>query len=407
MAYYSSLDVWNQITTTGNTLSFTYEKLDRSDGVKFLLPQSIQSCKITFDGLAEVKRTAEFTILETDSEPIDYLNDRIRPWINVLMPDGGYSTHPMGVFLLDAPTRHWENGLITRAVTGYDKTKLFQDASFGGDSDVTLGSYIIPAGSLYTDQLLELIIRSGVLDNHIKITESDLSAAVSRKITKRNAKSLRKQRQGLRSKLQYYQRHKVTVHTAIQKLIRAINYEDVWFDGYGHAVVEPKADMNDKPVKHIYRTDDKSIMLPVVDQTLDLANTPNVIIRAINQPDRPIVVSKFTNSDPSSPISTVSRGRKIVDFDTVDAASKNELDQIVRQEAINAANVYEEVTFSTMINPMHSYLDRIQMHHDGLGIDADYQEVGWSIEMKPGGVMTHTARHLFHLERALIGVPDA
>ncbi len=121
-----------------------------------------------------------------------------------------------------------------------------------------------------------------------------------------------------------------------------------------------------------------------------------------------MLVSKWTNADPESPTSIVSRGRKIPLFDaSVDAATQAELDGLVRRAAIDASNIYEHVNIETMINPMHSNRDIVQLTHPGLGIDDLFTEVSWEIDMQAGGIMKHDLRRLINLNKNVVGDPDA
>jgi hypothetical protein len=327
------------------------------------------------------------------------------------MPDGGWADYPQGVFLLSSPTRHYERGLITRQIDGYDKTKTLLDASFG-TGDTTIGNYVIPAGTLYTDQIVSLLNQAGILSGQIKIIESDRTTVETRlhsnmKKYKHYRAHYRARAITLKKQLRSTRRKLASVNHIIAKLTQGINYEELWFDSYGNAVVEPYQDPDSAEIEHTYEVADDNILQPVLDQTLDLFDIPNVIVLVVSQSDRPMLRSKFVNNDPSSPVSTVRRGRKIIHFDdSLDVATQAELDAICKQTAIGAANVYETVSFSTMINPLHSNADVMSLVHPTMGISAKYMETGWSIEFKPGGTMTHTAQRVINLDAALVGDPD-
>lgn len=404
---YTYDQVFDVLTSSGSQLRFQYELLDNRNNTKFWLTRSVTSCKVEYDYTAQIKRTAKLSMVEDPLEPIDYVNDRIRPWIGVLMPDGGWADFPQGVFLLNAPKRHYENGLITRAVDGFDQAKAIAQSTFG-TGDVTIANIVIPAGTLYTDQIMNMLTYASIQQAQISITESQRQTLVDRGYTKSTARRYLQTLKLLNARLK--QRKAAYGHTlhVIRSLMHEINYEDLWFDGYGVAHVHPYVEPTRDAIDHRYEVGDKSIILPVLDQTLDIADLPNVIVLVVSHPDRPVMVSKYFNMDPTSPISIPSRGRRVVYFDaSLDVAGQNELDSIAKRLAVNAANIYEQVDLQTMINPMHGNRDIVKLTHPGTGIDDVYVETKWSIEMKPGGTMAHTLQRLINLDSSVIGAPDA
>jgi hypothetical protein len=89
-------------------LSYRYERLDRYNNYVEDIDY-IQSCSIENNGLADIKRTAKFDILDTGS--INYLQDRIKPYVRLAMPaDETYSDYvktldPMYWWKMDDPIK--------------------------------------------------------------------------------------------------------------------------------------------------------------------------------------------------------------------------------------------------------------------------------------------------------------
>jgi hypothetical protein len=88
-------------------------------------------------------------------------------------------------------------------------------------------------------------------------------------------------------------------------------------------------------------------------------------------------------------------------------ATQAELDALVHQAAIDAANVYEQVSLPTMLVPNHGNRDIIELTHAGLGLSADFSEQTWSMDLKPGGTMSHGLRRVVNIDQSLLGDPDA
>jgi len=82
---YTSAEVVAALTAQSGTrlLTFRHDRLDSSN--KYLGPvQSMTAAEVSNASLASIKRTAKFTLL--DSEGINYGSDRIRPWARLAMP---------------------------------------------------------------------------------------------------------------------------------------------------------------------------------------------------------------------------------------------------------------------------------------------------------------------------------
>ncbi|PEB52440.1 hypothetical protein COO03_11670, partial [Bacillus sp. AFS098217] len=67
------------------SVKFKYELLNKANEFKQVL-YSVKQASIDFGAFNEIKRTARFTIQEQSSIEIDWLNDRIRPIMQLEMP---------------------------------------------------------------------------------------------------------------------------------------------------------------------------------------------------------------------------------------------------------------------------------------------------------------------------------
>lgn len=100
--------------------------------------------------------------------------------------------------------------------------------------------------------------------------------------------------------------------------------------------------------------------------------------------------SSYTNDDPDSPYSTVSRGRVIVSSEAVeDIASQAELDAYVLKVAAESMQATDRLEFSTMNMPGHGYRECLWVEVPAYGIAASYIETGWEMDLRPGGTMKH------------------
>jgi hypothetical protein len=273
-----------------------------------------------------------------------------------------YAEWPQGVFLLSSPNRkRTPAGTITRDVDAYDQLQVLVD-------DKVSDRYTVTAGTVYTEAVRTLL--SGIPLK--SIANSTLTLPVA------------KDWEPGTSKL-----------AIINELLSAINYRSLSFDENGTALVQPYTSPQDRPAEYVYVDDSTSVIVPDVEQTLDVFSIPNKWVLVVSDPDRAAITGTYTNADPTSLTSTVSRGRTIVDFRTEqDAADQTTLDAQAKRLAFEASQVYEEVPFSTAIMPIHSGDDVYTITFSGLAISAKYSAHTWDMTLEAGTMMKHTARRV-------------
>jgi hypothetical protein len=339
--------------------SFRYDLLT-SANVFVQALDCVLGCTIEQEWHADIKRSARFTIRDTGE--INYLQDRIQPWARLHLPPWGaddWVEWPLGVFGLVSPTRTADaSAVVTREVDGYDGLQTFAD-------DRVDARYTVAAGTAYTTAVATLL--GSITTN---ITASAATLPVAREWDPGTPKL-----------------------KIINELLAAVNYESLSFDEHGVAVVKPYTSPQYRPEEYVYADGADSIMLPEVEQTLDLFSVPNQWVLVVSDPDQAALTSTYTNSDPASPTSTVSRQRTIVDFRTEqDAADQATLDAKAARLAFEASQVYEAIGFETGLMPIHSGNDVYRIRFSPLAVDAKYVELSWSVELRAGAAMSHRVR---------------
>lgn len=343
--------------------SFRYELLD-ANGIHIGDLENVESGKVDQDWLAEIKRTASFTVQETTF--IDYLSDRIKPWVRLHLPpfgDDDWVEWPQGVFILSTPTRSINAaGHVSRDVAGYDLTQILLDDKVGT-------RHSVPAATAYTTAI------GALLPSYADVVVSPLTVPVTMEWDPGTSKL-----------------------KIINDLLAAINYESLSVNEVGVFQVRPYRSPAERGIEYYYGHGPDSIMLPDVDQTLDLFSIPNHWVLVVSEPDRVPLAGTYTNTDPGSLTSTVRRGRTIVDYRTEqDAANQATLDAKAARLAFEASQVYEAVDFTTGLNPLHSGNDVYSILDPRLGLDAKFVEYRWSMELAPAGQMSHKARRVVSL----------
>jgi hypothetical protein len=341
--------------------TFRYELLDAGNVFVQDL-DNIISCTIEQNWLADIKRSAKFSIAETGI--IDYLSDRIKPHIRTWLPpygDNDYVEHPQGVFLLSSPTRNSdEQNRVTREVEAYDGLIVLTD-------DKVLTRYTVAAGTVYTAAVTTLL---GSMPKNVAPSAKTVPAT--------------KEWDPGTSKLKI-----------INELLGAINYESLSFDEDGRAVAQAYRDPPSRAEEFVYGAGVAGLVVPNVDQELDLFDVANAWTLVVSDPDRASLVSSYINSDPASPTSTVRRQRTIVDYRTEeDAADLAALNAKAARLAFEASQIFEAIDFSTALMPVHSGNDVFRIVYPSLAINTKYTEQSWSLTMQHGATMKHRARRM-------------
>ncbi len=342
--------------------SFRYELLDAGNVYVQDLVDTVLSCKISYNWLADIKRTASIQLRERGE--IDFLSDRIKPYVRLHVPPydrGDYVEYPQGVFLLSTPKRNSdEQNVITRDVECYDPLQVFID-------DKVETRYTAPTGTVYTSAISSLL---GAIPKNIAPSTKTLPTA-------------------------YEAEPGSTKLSIINALLSAINYESLSFDENGVALVRPYRDPTGRAEEYVYGSDDRGLIIPNVDQEIDLFEVANKWVLTVSDPDRPPITATYTNTDPASPTSTIRRQRTIVDFRTEEeAADVSVLAEKVARLAFEASQVYEAIDFSTAMMPIHSGNDVYRINFPALAINAKYTEQTWSFDLRAGASMSHRARRV-------------
>jgi len=348
-------------------ISFRYKLLNKHD--KYLGNiDGVEAASISHGEFRTIKRSARIIINECRKREINFLNEQIQPWFILHMPQGGTVEWPLGIFLSDSPDRERSLGRTVRDIGMCDKTLIVEQ-------DVFMRRFHFEAGTNYVTAVTRILNTAGITKINISDTDHVLLSDREYKI---GAKK----------------------HLACNELLREINFTSLWVDPYGVMRAGPYIPPTQRSISHTYDTGSGSIVAPPVLEKLDVANRPNVFIRvAVNQGQEEELISTAINDRPESPLSTVSRGRRIVDYNTIDEiASQEALDALVARIAIESTSAYTQFAFDTALTPTHGNAETLWCNFPSLYRSSfKCHEVGWEMPLKYDGVMRHTARMLVHL----------
>lgn len=356
---YSAAEITAALTASSRVWQFRYDRLDATN--VYIGPLDMTGSSIAHAALADkIKRM--FTGGLSPDATFNYSSDRMRVYVQLRMADGFWQEWPLGTFLLStsatARSVSLPRGVVP--VTGYD--------------------------------LLQVLVEDSFDDRWTIIAGSSIDTAVNTVLTSAGFSFTPTSGKFLPATMEWPPgTPKLTI---VNALLSAINYTTLSMDANGSPYAVPYLTPSDATVLWSYSLDTASLVRPGTTTTLDLFSVPNVIVGYVSQPDRPVLRSVAVNADPTSPLSTVRRARRIVRVldqqeigEVVDQAT---LDAKVSQVLAGSAQQYETIEFSTGIMPQHNDADVITLNY-GAGANR-YRETGWRIELKAGGVMTHSAR---------------
>lgn len=321
------------------------------------------SGRISNDIDTTIVRCADLTIKEI--KDINIIDERIKPYFRIEI-GGNTLEYPLGVFLISSPDNQYDGYGNTRSCQCYDKTVILKEDKF--DS-----RYFIAAGSSYTTAVMQILGSAGFSNYTIVSSAYTLTTDIEFEIGT--------------SKID-----------AINSLLDAINYNHLHFDANGIPCTEPFVEYPERTIDDTYATNDKSIIKPAIKRTLDIFDYPNKIVRYVENPENSqSLKSIYINSNPASLLSTTSRGRTIVDIESVtDIADQATLDAYVRRLAYQK-QVQEIAKFPTAIMPHHDYADCLGLDIPECGISGKYIEYAWEIDLEVGGSMTHYCRKVVQI----------
>ena len=346
-------------------IAFRYDLLDKND-VKIGEAKNAGG-SVRVNSLASIKRTASFELEKPDLNQIDYLNDRIKPIFIVKMPDGGSLEYSLGVFLISSPKRTAGGALIKRSIEAYDKSLIIQQ-------DMITKNHVIAKGRNYVNAVKEMLEGAGITKIDIPDFDANCRVDIEYEVGK--------------SKL-----------AIINDFLNLINYNSLTITEDGVAMAKPYRSPTERNVDHSYTDDNLSILLSDAEEELDIFDTPNIFIRVASSPETHEVFQQtFINDDPSSALSTVRRGRNIVDYGEIsDISSDDLLREYVSRIAREKSQAYSKIRFQTAIMPNHGALDMIYLKHRNLKTEGKFAETNWSLELRAGGMMSHEARRLVNI----------
>lgn len=232
-----------------------------------------------------------------------FLTDRIIPWCQMTMEDGGYVEWPLGEFILPAPTRNDDETTRRFSVQAYDKLKLFDDYKVSS-------RYVVASDTAYTTAIaaaLALILTP----TEYSISASSLTLPFTRSWE-----------------------IGTSLLDIVNDLLKGLNYAPLRFNGFGIANLVPMVEAQNKTVSATWTVGEDSYLGFDLEQTSNLNETYNQVIARRQTPKGQLLTATATNEDASHPTSVPKIGVKPIVIDNNDAADQSTLTAFSRTELL-------------------------------------------------------------------------
>jgi hypothetical protein len=286
--------------------------------------------------------------------------------------------HPLGVYIPTTFTLS-EDVAVTVSVEAYDRAQRVLDTN-------SARLLYWPAGTKYLDAVEQLLSAAGITT----VFKTDTDDVFS------------EDREDWDAGTSYL--------TVVNDLLREINYKDLWFNADGAAMLEPAAVPEASQIRHILSDmDQETKVLPGVSHGADYFNTPNVFEVYVANPEKSgLMRASAVNDNPQSPLSTVRRGRSIVQVTKLDnIADQAALQAYAERQRNDSLITGETVSVSTGLLPDWGVGDVVALHTSthtttlysaegrietvaAPGMDAICLSRSYDMELKAGGTMRHT-----------------
>ena len=136
----------------------------------------------------------------------------------------------------------------------------------------------------------------------------------------------------------------------IGDLLNLVGYYTPWFDNNNYCVSRPFDDLEKTAPAVVYATDEKSMVLPPFRTEVNSDRFANQVVVISEDPQNPLV-GRATNSDPASPISTVTLGYTKTKLIHTSVNTQADADARARVELQRAAAIYRSGKLPTSADP--------------------------------------------------------
>ncbi len=290
-------------------IQYRFELLNKRNEIKQVL-QNVTDCSITWQSLSSLKVSGKVSMLENSN--IDYLSDRIRIYAAV-----NNVQIPLATLLLCSPARQIDN-ITTRDCECYSLLKILQDTKVEEKR-------LIQAGTNVVNEVNRLIKEVGPYESsNIQGSNKTISVAKIYEVG-------------------------TTYLEIINDLLDIIGYTSLYIDALGTFTAREYILPQYRQVDLSLAADVQSLISRDISNDIDLFNIPNVFIAYTENIDATPLSYTYENNNKNSVTSTINRGRRIVEVQSFEVATLEELITKAKKMCSDANSVYEHLELSVAL----------------------------------------------------------
>ena len=289
--------------------TFEFYKVDVNTWRDTDLVRTISSCDITRD-------ESNLTLQHATFNCSDYLDEGyLRVYLKVLQ-DNLVSRFPLGTFLVQTPSLSFDGKKHVINIDAY--------------------SPLIELKDDYPPLGYALLKDTNIMDSAYRICKDNSRAIINNTPSDKTLFS------------DFVANTNDSWLSFVKDLIPQANYS-LALDENGTVLFNPITDISSLQPVWIFSDNNSSILHPSIKDNRDLFGVPNVI-EVIYSSDGTKLYSTVVNDDPSSPISTVNRGRRVTHRDTkpsiVGKPTQEYLDEYAKKRLRELSSLEHRITFS-------------------------------------------------------------
>jgi hypothetical protein len=368
------------------TTTYRWEVLQHANGVDQLVGilDGVSEGSLSWTQNAAVKGSGDMLIVDLEQAEQGMLrvkdlkleSVRFRP----VQAVSGLPENPLGVFLVSNSDEDWQATGRVWKIELLDKTTV-------PSQDVVDQSYAVAAGTLILNQV-KVILAS--CNEYIAVDASNTLATSTNMVWEAGTSKLK----------------------IINDLLDVAGYNALWADGYGNYQTTPRVLPANRSITYEVlglprelRDGEKSIYSPDWNRNRDSFQVPNKVIavQAAAGSDAQAIIGTWTNDDPASPYSTVSRGRTIpyvlssvetpagTAAETLTFLQNRARATLVQMSAIQAQVKLEHLPIPVRVS------DVIRFSNTKAGVDARHVITSIKLKTEPLGLMQSTLQEVISL----------
>ena len=310
---------------------------------------------LTHDNGAELQDSVQMTFLDYRGLGVDFVTDILRVECEI-----NGESYPLGRYCVTTEKPSRASGVAVVDIEAYSLLWILTQCK-----TETVRTWT--AGTAYTTVIRGLLVEAGLTD--FEIEDSTATLATDRADWDIGSEFLE----------------------IINDLLAEINYNPLFvgFDGVIRATAYHAPTITG--VTHTYTEGTASVIRADYDTELDRFGVANVFIVICDSPERDEPLrAEAVNSDPNSPYSTVSLGRRVPHIERVDntpdLAALQDTAQRLKSESLQTT---ERIEIVTALQPDHAANETLLVQVGELA--GVYRETGFEIELSPAGQMKHKA----------------